>query len=215
MSTITKPDPTSTDTPTPQAQAGHLLTQVAGYMAVRIIDIGSRSGLLQALAATPGATADELSERLELDPFYVSVWCRGAFGAGVLERVGAGFALAPHLETLLLNPGSPAYVGGLFPLVQQPEMFGLFDAHLASGLRLWWDETSPDWIAGVAATGRPFYTRLIPGGLAQVDGLTERLEAGCRVLDTSCGSGTGLIRLAKHYPRCTNRHRAPDRGCGR
>jgi hypothetical protein len=55
----------------------------------------------------------------------------------------------------------------------------------------------------VAGTGTPFYTRLVPGGLAQVPGLAERLQAGCRIVDTACGSGVGLVRLAAHYPRCT------------
>jgi hypothetical protein len=30
------------------------------------------------------------------------------------------------------------------------------EASLASGERLWWDECSPDWIAGVAGTGTPY-----------------------------------------------------------
>src|SRR3546814_3514166 len=68
---------------------------------------------------------------------------------------------------------------------------------------MWWEDTSPEWIAQVAGTGGPFYTRLIPGGLDQVPGLASRLDDGCRVVDTASGSGTGLLRLAHHYPTCT------------
>jgi ubiquinone/menaquinone biosynthesis C-methylase UbiE len=106
------------------------------------------------------------------------------------------------MDTLLLDPASPAYVGGIFPLAQQPEMFDRFSHNLHSGGRLWWNQTSPEWIANVATTGRPFYTRLVPGGLAQVPGLQERLDAGGRIVDTACGSGVGLVRLAQFYPDC-------------
>jgi SAM-dependent methyltransferase len=183
-------------------QAGAMLQLVAGYAGVRTIELGLGSGLVAALDRRPGATADGLAEELGLDDFYVGVWCRSAFAAGVLEREGDGYRLAPHLGTVLLDTGHPAYVGGIFPLVQQPEMFGRFGEVLASGDRLWWDETSPEWIARVSGTGRPFYTRLVPDGLARVPGLAERLEAGCRVVDHACGAGAGLVRLARAYPRC-------------
>ena len=60
----------------------------------------------------------------------------------------------------------------------------------------------PDWIAAVARAGTSFYTRLIPGGLEQVPGLGERLAAGCRVVDSACGAGVGVVRLAEAYPAC-------------
>lgn len=187
----------------PAAQAGVLLTQLAGYMATRITEIGLTSGLLEAIAARPGSSADELAARLDLDDFFVAVWCRGAFGAGVLERRGDGYRLAAHLSSLLLDPEHPAYVGGMYGVVGQPEMFGRFSEQLHTGERLWWDEASSEWIAAVASTGRPFYTRLIPGGLAQVPGLAATLSAGARVVDTACGAGAGVVRLARTYPACT------------
>ncbi len=187
---------------TPQTQGRALLAHVAGYVGHRTIAMGLRSGIIATVAATPGITASELAEALEFDDLYVSVWCRSALGAGVLERRGEGFRLADHLDTLLLDTTSPAYVGGVFSVLEQPEVFDRFERHLASGKRMWWDETSPEWIAGVAGTGTPFYTRLVPGGLDQVPGLAERLASGCRVVDTACGSGAGVVRLAQCYPAC-------------
>lgn len=105
-------------------------------------------------------------------------------------------------RTLRHPTNSPAYAGGVFHVLGQPEVFDRFEANLTTGERMWWNDTSQDWIDGVAGTGRPFYTRLVPGGLQQVPGLVERLEAGCRVADTACGSGVGLVRLAQHYPAC-------------
>ncbi len=126
--TLTNAQPT-----TLQQQAGLLLGQVAGYMAHRTVEMGLRSGLIRAIATTPDVTPDDLAGHLGMDAFYVSVWCRGAFAAGVLDRAGAGYRLAPHLDTLLLDASSPAYVGGLYQLVLQPEMFGRFGDSLTSG----------------------------------------------------------------------------------
>ena len=189
-----------TTAPTVQEQAPVLLGALAGYVGFRTIAMGLRTGLVRALADRPGSTSDELATALGLDPFYTAVWCRAGLAAAVLDRSGEGFTLAPHMETLLLDTGSPAYVGAVFVVLAEPEVFGRFEDNLGTGRRMWWDDTSPAWIAGVAGTGTPFYTRLVPGGLAQVPGLTERLEARCRVVDTACGAGVGVVRLAGHYP---------------
>ncbi|WP_256840620.1 class I SAM-dependent methyltransferase [Ornithinimicrobium faecis] len=204
-----RPDPTSAPaaTPAPEGptvpqQAGALLGHVAGYMASHIIEMGLNAGLIRALGEQPSLNPEQLADLLDLDDLYTSVWCRGAFGAGVLERSGDGYQLAPHLATLLLDTTSPAYVGGIFPLIQRPEMFGRFAESLPTGERMWWDDTSPEWIKAVAGTGGPFYTRLIPGGLGQVPGLAERLAGGATIVDSACGAGTGVIRLAEHFPGC-------------
>ena len=193
-------------------QAPKLLAHVAGFVAHRTVALGLRAGLIAALAdAAAPISADELADRLELDPFYVAVWCRSALAAGVCDVVPADeplglegrYQLAPHMATLLLDSGHPAYAGGVFTVLEEREVFDRFEESLGSGARLWWDGCSTDWIAGVAGTGAPFYARLVPGGLAQVPGLAERLAEGCRVLDAACGAGAGLVRLAATYPACT------------
>jgi SAM-dependent methyltransferase len=188
--------------PTLAETAPVVLSLVAGYVGHRTVAIGLRRGLIPYLAENPGASADDLAEALDLDPFYASVWCRAALATGVLERADRGFRTAPHMATLLLDSDSPAYAGALFPIFEQPEMMGRFEASLGSGERMWWDDTSPEWIASVAGTGTPFYTRLVPGGLDRVPGLAERLAAGCVIVDSACGSGVGVVRLAAAYPNC-------------
>lgn len=198
--TLTAPAPT--DVPSLADTAPKVLSLVAGYVGHRTIAIGLRQGLIRRLADVPGSTPDDLAEALDLDPFYVGVWCRAGLAAGVLERSGRGYRLGDHIATLLLDRSSPAWVGGVFAVTEAPEMFGRFEDSFASGERMWWDDTSPEWIAAVAGTGTPFYLRLVPGGLAQVPRLAERLEAGVRIVDTACGAGEGLLRLAATYPRC-------------
>ncbi|MDP8931539.1 MAG: methyltransferase domain-containing protein, partial [Actinomycetota bacterium] len=189
--------------PTIDDQAKPLKTHVAGYVAHRTIAMGLRTGLIDMFADHPdGLSAEGLADRTGYDPFYVGVWCRSALGAGVLARDDGDYRLAPHVDTLLLDQDSPAYIGGVFPVFEQRELFDRFEEVLPTGERMWWDQTSPEWIAGVSQTGTPFYTRMIPDGLAQVPGLTQRLQEGGRIIDTACGVGVGLVRLASHYPAC-------------
>jgi SAM-dependent methyltransferase len=195
-------EPAPSIEPTVAEQAPKLLGHIAGYVAHRTIAMGLRTGLVRAAAERPGGTVAAIATAAGVDDFYAGVWCRSALAAGVLDRAGDGYRLAPHLDTLLLDTASPAYAGGVFLVTEAPEMFGRFEANLVSGERMWWDDTSPEWIAGVAGTGTPFYTRLVPGGLDKVPGLSDRLTAGCRVVDTACGTGVGVVRLARHYPQC-------------
>src|SRR4029453_1324522 len=152
-------------TPTVQEQASAVLVHAAGYASPRTIAIGLRSGLLEALTASEHATPEELAERLGMDPFYVSVWCRAAYAAGICDRDAGRYRLATHMATLLLDATSPAYTGASSPSWEQHEMSAPFEPSFPTGEPLGWDQPSPDWIAGVAATGTPFHTRLVPGGL--------------------------------------------------
>ncbi|MGI9017413.1 MAG: class I SAM-dependent methyltransferase [Euzebya sp.] len=187
--------------PTIQTQAPVILSHIAGYVGHRTIAIGLRSGLIATLADHPeGVTADQLADAADLDAFYTAVWCRAALAAAVCDRTGGRYRLAPHMVPLLLDTDSPAHVGGVFTVMEQPEMFDRFERVLASGERMWWDDTSEDWIANVSGTGTPFYTRLIPGGLKQIPGLNDRLAGGGMIVDTACGAGVGVRRLAEHYP---------------
>ena len=70
----------------------------------------------------------------------------------------------------------PGHIGGVPQVMVQPEFFERCEEKLPSGDRLWWDLCSPDFLESVSGTGRPFYNRMIPDGLAKVPGLQRRLE---------------------------------------
>ena len=187
-----------------QQQAGKIITQVAGYIGVKTIDMGMRLGMLDELAKHPdGVTSDALAESLSLDPFYVGVWCSAAYGAEVLDADGDTFKLAPHMDKLLLDKDFPVYVGGLPNIMVQPELFDTFAKNLPSGKRSWWDECSPEWIEAVSLTARPFYSRLVAGGFDRVPGLSDRLAGEVKIMDLACGAGVGLQKVAAAYPKAT------------
>ncbi len=184
----------------PKEQAGALLANAAGYVATRTIEIGLDHGLFEVIAERGPITSDGLSEAAGIDALYASVWCRAAYGAGVLEGHDSGaYSLAPHIEMLVLDKTSPAYVGGLFKVLTQPEVFDRFSDNFESGERIWWDQTSQEWIAAVGETGGAHNTRFIPGGISQVPGAAERLSSGGKVLELACGTGVGLVRLGTEY----------------
>jgi ubiquinone/menaquinone biosynthesis C-methylase UbiE len=203
MSTTVDPT-TDAAIPDVKQQAGMLLQQVAGYVATRTTQLGLRAGLIEALAETDdGLTSDELAIEADIDPFYAEVWCRAAIGAGLLVRDGERLRVAEHVDALLLAGDHPAHVCAMVRILEHPEIFDRFGERLATGERTWWDQCSPDFVGGVAATGLPFYVRLIPGGLNQVPVVEDLLQGPARVLDTACGAGAGLVRLGEMYPAVT------------
>jgi SAM-dependent methyltransferase len=192
---------TNEGVPDIEEQAGMLLQQVAGYVGTRTTQLGLRAGLIGAFTeADSGLTPRELAVEADIDPSYAEVWCRAAVGAGLLVRDGERLRLAAHLDALLLEREHPAHIGAMVRILEHPEIFDRFGERLATGERTWWDRCSTDFIDGVAATGLPFYVRLIPGGLRRMPGVEDLLQGPARVLDTACGAGAGLVRLGEHYP---------------
>jgi SAM-dependent methyltransferase len=187
-----------------QKQAGKVLQQIAGYVGVRTIDIGLRHGLLEQLSKHDGGlTSDELAQNTAIDPFYAMVWCRSAYANEILEREGERFVLAPHMGQLLLDDNFPGHIGGLPAVLMSYDIFDRFSENLKSGERSWWDKCTPEFIQGVRTTGRAFYNRLIPAGVARVPGLQQQLEAGAHVLELATGAGFGISKMAQTYPKCT------------
>lgn len=185
-----------------QQQAAKILSQVSGYIGVCTIDIGLRRGIFSEIAKHPqGISAEEIAGKLGFDPLYTRVWCRSAFASEILEQAKDGYTLAPQMDTLLLDPDSPAYIGAMPGLLQQPEVFERFSENLDTGKRTWWDECSPSFIQYVSGTGRAYYNRMIPDGLSRVPGLEERLSHGARFLDLACGAGIGLARMVRQWPQ--------------
>ena len=199
---MTQPSPSPEEV---QQQAGKILSQVAGYVGVRTMEIGLRLGLFEEIAKhADGISADALANEKALDPFYTQVWCRAAYASDVLELgESETYRLAPLMDKLLLGEDFPGFAGGLPAIMVQPEIFDYFAEKLPSGERIWWDQCSPTFIEMVSLTARPFYTRLIPGGLSRVPGLSDRLAGGGRVLDIACGVGVGLSKLAGAFPQCS------------
>lgn len=186
----------------PAQQAGKMLAHVAGFIAVRTMQLGMDTGLIEKLGSHPeGLTSDQLADSAKTDPLYTEVWCNAAYGAEIIDLTAdRRWTMAPHIETVLLNQDSPGYVGGVARIFDNPEMFTEFGTRLKTGQRIWWDECSPEFIRGVSGTSRPFYTRAIPGALSPIPGLVDRLNGGGKIVELASGTGYGMTRMLDQFP---------------
>ncbi|MGH2441732.1 MAG: class I SAM-dependent methyltransferase [Chloroflexota bacterium] len=167
------------------------------------MELGLRSGLFQAIADRPGGlSAEELATHLGYDPLYTAVWCRSAFGAGLLDRsYGDRYLLAPHLETILLNPDAPSYLGGFVRVMAgMRETFTDLREFLRTGQREWWCDMSPEWISAVGDAGQSFYRRMLNLAVPQLPAVETTLNGGGIVLDLACGVCKGPAKVAAAYP---------------
>jgi len=179
-----------------------------GFNAVFLIDIGVDLGLFKALAEKPGRTAAQIATDLKLHPPYVEVWCMTAVGLGLLDAdEQRHFALAPYMDKILASPGHPRDLTGYIRLGTAfmtedfehcRKAFRTGETVPFQGRSHAFAETIGDAIGGLhAATAR----KILP----DLQGMTERLEHGARVLEVGCGTGRFLMQLAKAWPnaQCT------------
>ncbi|OLS23589.1 MAG: putative methyltransferase YcgJ [Candidatus Heimdallarchaeota archaeon LC_3] len=188
-----------------QEKSKKILTDIAGYVSVRTINIGLELDLFSEIAKhTDGISVQELAKITGLDPVYLEVWMKSAYGSELMESNGMNtFKLAPFVDKLLLDRDFSGYIGGLPKVMMQPEMFGNFSSNMKSGNRTWWDKTSNEWIKSVIETTRPMYTRMLKVGNEKIPGLEEKLKNGAHVLELASGAGDGITRTAQKYVNCT------------
>ena len=97
-----------------QSQWQKVYGYVMGNQATWLTNIGLRTGLFGAIhESEDGIHEAELAEKLGFKERYVQVWCRGAYAFELLNwDESIGYTLAPHLDSLLLDPTDPLFLGG-------------------------------------------------------------------------------------------------------
>jgi SAM-dependent methyltransferase len=194
--------------PGPPLFAGHL----AGYYATVLLDLGRRTGALQAaLDAVEGATAAELAGRCGLDVRNLAEWIAGMAAAGYLEPIRdrggqfhgrfrpTGAALAAFRGGLAVDADAvlefSRRVSGLLPEVAAAMRTG-------GGVpRERYADLAGDLIDRVRV---PLYERaLIDDWLGRVPGVTPALAGGLAVAELGCGSGQACRILGRSFPRST------------
>ncbi|MDP6708200.1 MAG: class I SAM-dependent methyltransferase [Alphaproteobacteria bacterium] len=191
---------------TVEQQTERLWDYVKGFHAVHLIDTGVKLGLFQSLdEAEAGLTPEALAEAHGLHAPYVRVWCQTACAYHLLDPAADGaFALAPHLEQLLVQMGNPRNLGAYFrgcvdflgaDMSRYPEFFKSGGTYTFQEHGLEFSQTIADTTAGLqAAVARHF--------LPSVPGVREVLEGGGAVLDMGCGGGNLMLQIAKAFAEC-------------
>ncbi len=180
--------------PTPLADG------VFTMMACRALMAGLELGLIDQVASG-AASADELAERLGLDPAGTMALIEALVSGGHLERVGSSYRLARRARRWL-DPHGPSYVGNLIRFNRDHER--------------WWSE-----LETILRTGQPLAVhRELPDGAAwrryvlgmrDLAGLSADEIVGAlrpprlprRLLDIGGAHGAHAAAFCRRYPTLT------------
>ena len=188
---------------TKQDQWDKLLSNILGYQATWITDIGLKSGLFAAIAdAGDGIDENTLAARLGYDSPYVQLWCRGAYAFELLDwDRHAGYRLPPQLGSLLLDPTEPQFIGGRVQFYAALyEDFRAYPQYLKSGGTWPRSDHDPWLLQALKSMTKPDTRVWTDSVLPQAPATLARLEQGGRLLDVGAGAGYGLVHYAQRFP---------------
>ena len=173
-------------------------------MAAGNVVVGHRLGLYRALAEGL-ATADELAERADCHPRYLTEWLRGQAAGGYVtyDPADGRYGLTEEQVFALADPNGLLYAPGGFLLAlgalrAEPRITEAF----RTGAGLAWHEHDDDVFTGCELFFRPRYlASLASDWIPALEGVEARLSAGARVADVGCGLGASSVLLAQTYPQ--------------
>lgn len=188
-----------------QAFAERLFGSYTEGMLALMIDLGHRSGLLEALAAG-GGTTGELAERAGATERYVREWLGALVTAGVADYDPRTrrYVLPPEHAVCLSGPGSV----NLAPLARIVTLLAGHVAGVARAVRegggVPYSAFRPDFTDVMDQVSRGLFDgQLTEGILPLADDVPDRLTRGVRVTDIGCGTGHAVNLMARAFPRST------------
>ena len=204
MTTIATPDNDSPalDEQRAAAFADQLFGFYTGGFVTFMIDLGVRTGLLDALAEAP-ATSSQLADRADLHERYVREWLGAVATAGIVgydPATGTYTLPAEHAVCLAgateLNIAPLSLLAGLLAKHIQPVARAFRD-----GGGVPYDAYRPEFTDVMDALSRGTLDGiLIDSVVPVVTGLAQRLDAGIDVADIGCGTGHSTTLLARAFP---------------
>ena len=188
-----------------QTQWQKLLKYILGNQAAWIANVGLNTGLFHAIADSNGSgiTEEVLAQKLGFNLRYVSVWCRGAYAFELLDwEEKSGYTLPPYLETLLLDPTDPQFMGGRIQFYTALyEDYNAFPEYLETG-GIWPRSAhKPFLIEALKNLSKPDGLIITEHVLPQTPDTFERLEEGGKILDVGSGGGHHIVHYAQRFPK--------------
>lgn len=174
----------------------------AGTTTIALLAIADRSGLSGWLGEHGGGTPEEISAGAGLDERYVTEILSGLTAAGVVDHETGRFSLPPEHALFLADRTSPYFMGGWLDMLPAGmEQIDRLAGATAQGGGIPFDEFGETMMRGLDRGNAPSQRVLLTTKwLPAVPGLVERLEAGIRIADVGCGTGSAAIAMAKAYP---------------
>ena len=185
--------------------AQKLLATYTGAVMTQLIDIGYRTGLFEASKAG-AATSEELSERAGLHERYVREWLGAMTTNGIYDYDAPSQRYSlPEEHAALLTGDSSRNLGPMSRIITHlgghvPTLSERF--HDGDGIP--YSAYRPEFTHCLDDVWRRIYDeQLVDGFIGSLEGMSDALKQGIRVLDIGCGTGRALNVLAQAYPRST------------
>ncbi|MBI5090277.1 MAG: class I SAM-dependent methyltransferase [Actinobacteria bacterium] len=189
------------------AKLGEFMGSMVGHMTGGAVCfgvlLGDELGLYRALAGTGERSADEVAAATGCNPRLVREWLDGQAAARLVDYDATSdtYALSPEANLALADETSPAFVaramnafGSMFIDLEKITTAFRGDGALS------WGEHHPCLFSGTEWFFRTGYRAELPGWIAALDGVVDKLEAGASVADIGCGHGASAVVIAQTYP---------------
>ncbi len=180
-----------------------LVGTYVGGMVTLMVDLASRTGLLDALATGPG-TGEEVASRAGLVERYVRECLGSLVTAGIVEYDPATrqYALPPEHALLLTGEGSL----NTAPLSRFIALLGVHVPSVAQAFRTGggvpYEAYRPGFTEVMDGLSRGLMDgQLLDGVLPLTGELPARLTDGVRAVEIGCGTGHASNLMARAYPR--------------
>jgi SAM-dependent methyltransferase len=197
--------PTATlDRAKAEAFTDRLLDTLNSGALALMTSIGHRTGLFDALGDGAPVTSEELAAEAGLDERYVREWLGAMLTGGIVEHDPATrrFSLPAEHAAALTRAAAP---NNLAALAQYIGLLGTVEDRIVEcfekGGGVPYEEHGRFQEVMAEDSGQTVLPVLTDAILPLVPGLTDKLEAGIRVLDVGCGSARALNLMARHYPK--------------
>jgi 2-polyprenyl-3-methyl-5-hydroxy-6-metoxy-1,4-benzoquinol methylase len=183
--------------------SGEVLSMIVGGLLSFMLDIGYRAGLFEAAARLGSMTSAELADAARLEERYVREWLAAMATGGVFEYDASArrFALPPEHAACLAG----ATAQNLAPRSQVVALLGRQVGAITEAFRhgggVAYEAYQPEFTAAMDDLNRRRYDQLlISGYIGAVEGLSQQLTDGARVLDIGCGTGHCINLMAAAFP---------------
>jgi 2-polyprenyl-3-methyl-5-hydroxy-6-metoxy-1,4-benzoquinol methylase len=190
-----------------EAKLGEFMGRMIGHMTGGAVCfavwLGDELGLYRALAGAGPITADEVAMKAACNSRLVREWLDGQAAAGMVSYDAASdrYEMSTEAAMALADESSPAFVaramnafGSMFMDIEKIETAFRGDGGLS------WKDHHPCLFSGTEWFFRTGYRAELPGWIAALDGVADKLEAGATVADVGCGHGASCVVIAQAYP---------------